>query len=225
MRRVRPLDLAKHRYTPGNTSLRRRLDPRQTNLAFEMLCNAFPTGAMVLDSSCRVIFSNREGLNLLQRWCGGPRALAKPGHRSRWVVPADIIGACEQLKQGSPRDGTRRLRPNFGGRVFLRHTRIQNLSAVVALERSPRDRRVAVFCVLIQDRLKENLVAGRKDQLAMLTMAERRVAKLVAEGLRNGEIAAALGKSVTTVKSQLGAVFAKLQIRTRTQLATRLRAA
>jgi DNA-binding NarL/FixJ family response regulator len=51
-----------------------------------------------------------------------------------------------------------------------------------------------------------NLVSGRRDQLTMLTVAERRVAKLVVEGLRNREIAAALGKSITTVKSQLAAI-------------------
>jgi DNA-binding CsgD family transcriptional regulator len=79
-----------------------------------------------------------------------------------------------------------------------------------------------VFCVLLQDRLKSNLVAGRKDQLAMLTVAERRVAKLVAEGCRNSEIAITLGKSVTTVKSQLGTIFLKLEIHSRTQLAALL---
>lgn len=57
----------------------------------------------------------------------------------------------------------------------------------------------------------------------MLTFAERRVAKLVTDGLRNGEIAATLGKSVTTVKSQLSAVYAKLHVGSRTQLAARLR--
>ena len=105
----------------------------------------------------------------------------------------------------------------------MRHPRNSNLSAVVALERSVRDRRVAVFCVLLQDRLKDSLVGGRREQMAMLTIAERRVAKLVADGLRNSDIAHALGKSVTTVKSQLVTIFAKLEIRSRTQLVSLLR--
>lgn len=189
-------------------------------LALETLCDAFPTGAIVLDANCRLVFSNREGLTLLDRW-HGRRALIKRWRARQVSVPADIIGACERLK-GS-RDGSVRSRPRFGGRLYLQQPRNQSLSAVVALERSPRDRRVAVFCVLIQDRLNENVGGGRKDQLAMLTIAERRVAKLVAEGLRNGEIATTLGKGVTTVKTQLTAVYAKLQVRTRTQLATLLR--
>ena len=221
MRRIHSRGVAPHRYSPRNSH--GQTDPRLTTLAIEMLCNAFPTGAMVLDASCRVIFSNREGLNLVERW-NGHRSPLKLNRRSRYPVPIEIISACDRLKHGKPPHESQRERPKFGGREFLRHPRLHNLSAVVALERSPRDRRVAVFCVLIQDRLKDNLVAGRKDQLAMLTMAERSVAKLVAEGLRNSEIAAALGKSITTVKSQLTAVFGKLQIRTRTQLATLLRA-
>jgi len=77
----------------------------------------------------------------------------------------------------------------------------------------------------MQHRLKASLGEGRKDQLAMLTPAERRVAKLVADGLRNSQIAAELGKSTMTIKPQLVAIFAKLQVDSRTQLATLLRSA
>jgi DNA-binding CsgD family transcriptional regulator len=209
-----------YRYSPRRT-VHSKPDPAIAIMALEALCNAFPTGAVALDSRCHFVFSNREGLTLLQRWLGH-RMPPKIRRSSQIEIPQEFIAACERLK-GSKGDSSHS-RPRFGGRVFLRHSRNQHLSAVVALERSPRDRSVAIFCILIQDRLKENLVGGRKDQLAMLTMAERRVAKLVAEGLRNHEIADALGKSVTTVKTQVSAAFAKLQIRTRTQLATLLRA-
>lgn len=208
-----------HRYSPRRRSAH-NLDSRAITLALEALCDAFPTGAVVLDATCRLVFSNREGLTLLDRWHGRRRAIEK--WRARQMsVPHDIIATCERLKGAS--EGTTRSRPRFGGRLYLRHPRNHNLSAVVALERSPRDRRVAVFCVLIQDRLSESVVGGRKDQLAMLTLAERSVAKLVAEGMRNGEIATHLGKGVTTVKTQLSAVYSKLQVRSRTQLATLLR--
>lgn len=60
-------------------------------------------------------------------------------------------------------------------------------------------------------------------KIAMLTIAERRVAKLVAEGHRNSDIAQALGKSISTVKSQLMTIFSKLDIGSRTQLAALLR--
>lgn len=199
---------------------KRGSEVRLRSLAIESLCHAFPTGAVALDSRCHVLFSNREGSELLLRWSACKPSLSES--RTQLYVPSEIVAACNSLRHGGAK-GTNRARPKFGGRIFVRHPSNPNLNAVVALERSPRDRRVALFCVLLQDRLKENLVGGRKDQLAMLTPAERRVAKLVADGLRNSDIAAALGKSVTTVKSQLGTVFSKLEIHSRTQLVTLLR--
>jgi DNA-binding CsgD family transcriptional regulator len=127
------------------------------------------------------------------------------------------------LQHGDEKVGQRRSRPKFGGRIFVRHPTESNLSAVVALERSLRDRRVAAFCIQLRDGLKSNLVAGRAEHLAMLTIAERRVAKLVADGLRNRDIAAALGKSISTVKSQLMTIFSKLNISSRSQLTALLR--
>lgn len=210
-----------HRYAHSIGRRRTYRNPLTLNLGLELLCNAVPMGALVLDSEFRVLFSNREGGDLLSRWHG------RGTHRKHasTLVPAEIVSACAQLRSGRVAAKEERARPAFGGRIFLSHPTDPNLGAVAALERSPRDRRVAMFCVFLHDRLRDNLAAGRRDQLAMLTLAERRVAKLVAEGLRNREIAITLGKSVTTVKSQLSAVFGKLQVRSRTELATLLRSA
>ena len=56
-----------------------------------------------------------------------------------------------------------------------------------------------------------------------LTPAERRVASLVAEGRTNREVAAALFVTERTVASHLSHVYAKLGVRSRTELARRLR--
>jgi DNA-binding CsgD family transcriptional regulator len=56
-----------------------------------------------------------------------------------------------------------------------------------------------------------------------LTPAERRVAALVAEGRTNREVAAALFVTERTVASHLSHVYAKLGLRSRTELARRLR--
>lgn len=205
----------KLRYTHALRGSRAPYNPRAVSLGLELLCNACPFGALLVDSDHHIIFANREGTELLSRWnISGEQPLKFAALR----VPREIQIACDRLRSGFPEGPKRRVRPRFGGRVFVRHSVNENLSAVVALERSPRDRRVALFCVFVHDRLKTNLVSGRRDQLTMLTVAERRVAKLVAEGLRNQEIAAALGKSITTVKSQLVTIFGKLQIRSRVQL-------
>jgi DNA-binding CsgD family transcriptional regulator len=56
-----------------------------------------------------------------------------------------------------------------------------------------------------------------------LTGAERRVADLVAEGRTNREVAAALFLGERTVASHLTHIYAKLGVRSRTELARRLR--
>jgi DNA-binding CsgD family transcriptional regulator len=65
-------------------------------------------------------------------------------------------------------------------------------------------------------------IGGRRREEG-LTPAERRVAVLVAEGRTNREVAAALFVTERTVASHLSHVYAKLGVRSRTELAHRLR--
>ena len=55
-----------------------------------------------------------------------------------------------------------------------------------------------------------------------LTAAESRVAALVAEGATNREAAARLFTTVATVEAHLTRIYAKLEVRSRTELARRL---
>jgi len=69
-------------------------------------------------------------------------------------------------------------------------------------------------------------VRGRPDAdsgLAGLTAQEAQVARLVADGLSNREAAAQLYLSPKTIEYHLAHIFAKLGIRTRYQLAARIR--
>ncbi|NUT54561.1 MAG: helix-turn-helix transcriptional regulator, partial [Thermoleophilia bacterium] len=63
---------------------------------------------------------------------------------------------------------------------------------------------------------------GGRTRVEGLTPAERRVAELVAEGRTNAEVAAALFLSERTVASHLTHVYAKLGVRSRTELARTL---
>jgi DNA-binding CsgD family transcriptional regulator len=71
----------------------------------------------------------------------------------------------------------------------------------------------------------ERVGARRPRPAGQLTPAEQRVASLAAEGLANKEIAATLHVTVHTVELHLSRSYAKLGIRSRTQLAGRLEAA
>jgi DNA-binding CsgD family transcriptional regulator len=65
-------------------------------------------------------------------------------------------------------------------------------------------------------------IGGRTPGPIELTDTESQVAKLVAEGLTNKEVAERLYISVRTVETNLSKVYRKLQIRSRTELANRL---
>ena len=65
-------------------------------------------------------------------------------------------------------------------------------------------------------------VPGRAPAAGGLSETERRVAELVAEGLSNKEIAARLFVAVRTVEANLSKVYAKLGVRSRTELVGRL---
>lgn len=76
------------------------------------------------------------------------------------------------------------------------------------------------------ERAREELsrVSGRGRSDGSLTSTEQRIAELVASGRSNKEVAAALYITVHTVETHLSKVYAKLGIRSRTELAQRLTA-
>ena len=63
---------------------------------------------------------------------------------------------------------------------------------------------------------------GGRIRVVGLTPAERRVANLVADGKTNREVAATLFLGERTVASHLTHIYAKLGVRSRTELARRL---
>jgi DNA-binding NarL/FixJ family response regulator len=72
------------------------------------------------------------------------------------------------------------------------------------------------------ERVLARVGARRPRRAGELTPTERRVAELAAEGLANKQIANAMFVTVHTVEVHLARVYAKLGVRSRTQLATRL---
>ncbi len=88
--------------------------------------------------------------------------------------------------------------------------------AVVAFEK--------LDATIFAERARSELarIGGRRRSEGGLTATERQIAELVAEGRSNKEVAAALFVSVKTVEANLSRVYAKLGIRSRAALATRL---
>jgi DNA-binding NarL/FixJ family response regulator len=67
--------------------------------------------------------------------------------------------------------------------------------------------------------LQTHLAESLREPVDVLTPREREIARLVALGLRNAEVARQLHISSPTVKSHLNNVFQKLGVRDRVELA------
>lgn len=93
--------------------------------------------------------------------------------------------------------------------------------ALVDYERTG-DRRRADRVRVTLSRLREPELDAGASPWDVLTAAELRVAALVADGLSNKDIAAALHLSRYTVESHLRSAFAKLGISSRAHLAARV---
>ncbi|HEX9599540.1 MAG TPA: AAA family ATPase [Gaiellaceae bacterium] len=117
-------------------------------------------------------------------------------------VPMPFERARTLLPLGSAR---RRARERRGARECLQQALaiFEQLGAAIWAQRS---------------RAELARIAGRAPGSGQLTAAERRVAELVAEGRTNKEVAAELVVSVRTVESTLTKVYAKLGVRSRTEL-------
>jgi DNA-binding CsgD family transcriptional regulator len=74
------------------------------------------------------------------------------------------------------------------------------------------------------DRARAELarIGGRRRSKGGLTATERQIVELVAQGRSNKEVAAALFVTVKTVETNLSRVYAKLGLRSRAELASRL---
>jgi DNA-binding CsgD family transcriptional regulator len=116
------------------------------------------------------------------------------------------------------------------------YERARALLALGAVQRRARQRRAARETLTLAlagfvelgavpwvSRTRDELrrVSGRRQADDALTEAERRVAALAADGLRNKEIAARLVIDVRTVETHLSRAYRKLGVRSRSELASR----
>jgi len=158
-----------------------------------------------------------------------PRARAI-GLRSAGLVLAadgDLQGAIVQLRNSAA----------VGDAFLVPFEHARTLLALGTVERRAKHRREArqslqtayrmfaeLGATLWADRVQEELarVSGRTSSRDELTPTEARVARLVAEGRTNREVASALFVSVHTVEAALTRIYRKLEVRSRTELANRI---
>jgi DNA-binding CsgD family transcriptional regulator len=142
------------------------------------------------------------------------------------AAAADVAGAASLLSRAA--DQHRATHDTFGlARTLLA------LGVVRRRERQKRLAREALHAALegfealgavaFADRTRRELASiGGRSRVEGLTGAEQRVAVLVAEGRTNREVAAALFLGERTVASHLTHIYAKLGVRSRTELARKV---
>jgi DNA-binding CsgD family transcriptional regulator len=158
-----------------------------------------------------------------------PTALAVAG-RCRGLLLASRGHLAKALSalEGALEQHERRPIPFEQGRTLLALGQVlrrakRRRDARVSLERA-----LAVFEELGASVWAENArgelarISGRAPSAGDLTVSERRLAELVAEGYSNKEAAAALFVTPKTVETKLYRIYAKLGIHSRTELARRL---
>jgi DNA-binding NarL/FixJ family response regulator len=155
------------------------------------------------------------------------------------AMPADaherpIAEALIVAAEGDPGRGIELLRAVAPSAAPFRHAReLLMLGMLLRRARRRNEAREAltaahetfagIGATLWADRTRDELgrIGGRSPAGSALTASERRVAELVAAGLANKEVATTLSVTVHTVEAHLSKIYAKLGIRSRTELAAR----
>lgn len=184
---------------------------RVRHKAFESLLYRLPLATAIIDDRLGILYVSGEAKKLLAGWGGMPggRLPTALERATRQALPAASheAGAAAAISTiAVPHDGVpeRRLRVEIsaplqlssGRRHFILTFMEDGTAASPAVD-------VSVHAMPL---------------LARLSPAERNVAALVTEGLRNAEIAERLGRSRKTIESQLSSIYRKLEIGNRTQL-------
>ena len=172
-----------------------------------------PVGLLLLDGACHPLWFNNEAARACAVWNHGERHAAALRARPSFRVPEPLITACLELRAAPA--------PT---KVVSDNTR--GLHARIKLHSAPGAPAPAFHIQLDYRRPRGDrhrpLSPGAVALLARLTEREREVAMRVREGLSNAEVAAELRRSPLTIKTQLAAIFGKLDVRGRTRVAALL---
>ena len=197
---------------------------RGRRLSMERFISGLPLPVMFLGPDRALQFATQEAYDLCAAWNFGYEEARVMNTRRCFRVPAPIADACARLADIWDRAA------NAGLTVGLESARVVHperggLVAKVDVSQPFKGSlvRPGFWVTLASERnldgASPQLKAEAVHHLQFLTPSERRVALLVAEGLRNHDVAHRLGKSPRTVDFQLNAIYRKLGVASRMELA------
>ncbi|WP_129776691.1 helix-turn-helix transcriptional regulator [Peristeroidobacter soli] len=181
---------------------------RFKSFALEQALSRSTAAVILTDRRGRVLFATPEGRRLCSRWAQA--SSGRPGtEQPADELPADLVQSIDSRRSAGVDDTQ-----------SLRHAVDTDLTVTVDDAESDAMMRTEPAYVLHFSATNERLPQRERasEILGRLSPSERKVALLVAEGLRNEQIAQRLSRSRRTVESQLNAVFGKLGLVCRAQL-------
>ena len=189
---------------------------------------SLPLPLLLCDSKLRIVCESAAGLLARTGWELGDERANAENSSSRRPLPEDLARFCQaridawEKAKPAQRIGLEREKCEF------EHASASHLRAKVQMIR-PKGFPLSRPQLLIRFDLGARVAAndeplrdGNFEVLSRLTARERELALLIREGHGNERIARELGKSLHTIKAQLGSIYAKLKVRSRSQLAARL---
>ena len=182
-----------------------------------------PVPVVLLDWSLKPLFANREAYRAAARWNYGPKNFRPHANPEFFRIPGPVLQAARQLKErilslkgDAQAIGTLAPVSVFHPESIALAARVSAAPGLLQSVARPG------FFVLFDDSLDaqpaEPDTASRLKLLSRLSVAERELVHHLCLGLGNREIAARLNKSVLTVKTQLSAIYGKLNVPGRTRL-------
>lgn len=188
--------------------------------SYEHFLRQVPLTVMFVNAAGESMFANSEAEKQCGRWNRGLRSSVPD--EARFQLPREVGAMFDEAV------GTSAHQPEAiagqAGSVRLAHPSLKGLS--VKIDRNWQLSGLQVSPSYVLTFLDEPVAGALSEEpsqaallvLQRLTPTERRVAQLVAKGLRNDKIAEHLSRSRRTIEFQLNSIYRKLDIRSRTEL-------
>lgn len=176
----------------------------------EDVVSMLPLSTILLDWHLSPLYHNAAARRAAALWSGIDPQLKLLSRKLK--VPRDLLNALEDMRAAGS---------TFRERIVA-HSSLPGFKARLSMRalRSPHPGRPSFVIHFESDDATQN---GKLDTLTRLSPRERELALMVNEGKSNQEIADALGRQLSTVKSELYSVFKKLEIPSRARLMALLR--
>jgi DNA-binding CsgD family transcriptional regulator len=189
---------------------------RSARDVLELVLAPLPLPVVALDWELDVLYHNRAANESAVLWMRGQEAVRCLKPASRFEMPADVAALCRERKAAWSRSSERGGNSSGRSNVAIAHRTLPGFQALVrVVHLNPPEPGMPLFVVVFENTrgtLPQLASAGTREfsQLSRLSVCEREVAALACKGESNKEIAAHLGKSVLTVKTQLQSIYGKL---------------